>query len=99
MRLLPGDTFRVIFRVGAAETLAGVFVVAGAPGRPERWTVRSNGTSPSVVLLTADERLALDAAMAEYLDGVEELVCMTVPAATTLVERARGGGSAEDDEP
>ena len=95
LQLFPGDTFRVLMREGATETHAGVFVVADAPGRPPCWRVRRGGDTS----LTADERSALGDAAVRYLADVDELLCMTAATATAMVERARGGGSTEDDAP
>lgn len=94
MQLIPGDTFEVIWRDGQTETHGGVFVVADAPGRPGVWPV-----SRDEVALTADEVAALSEATADRLPDATTVVCMTVTAAMALMERARGGGSAEDDAP
>lgn len=94
MQLVPGDTFEVIWRDGQTETRGGVFVVADAPGRPSAWPV-----SRDDVALTADEVTAPCEAVADKLPDAVTVMCMTVTAATALVELARGGGSAEDDAP
>ena len=92
MPFLPGDTFEVIFRDGESETRGSVLVIADADGRPTVGRVTD-------VSLTLGERLMMMAATTKGLVDADALVLMTVTAFSALVERARGGGSAEDDEP